>query len=108
VAPETKNKADKKTGFAIKDAPEMLVAATEYMGPYDKVAPVYEKLFKWVGENKLVSAGPMIEWYLSDPAKTKPESLMARVAAVVKPAAPAAESPKTDSSGKPPRTGRGG
>jgi effector-binding domain-containing protein len=88
VAPETKNKVDKKTGFAIKDAPEMMVATTEYMGPYDKVAPTYEKLYKWVQENKFEPAGPMIEWYLSDPAKVKPESLMAKIGAVVKPVAP--------------------
>jgi effector-binding domain-containing protein len=94
VAPETKNKADKKTGFAIKDAPEMMVAQTQYMGPYDKVAPTYEKLYKWVGENQYAAAGPMMEWYLSDPAKVKPESLQATIGAVVKPATPPADTTK--------------
>ena len=94
VAPETKNKADKKTGFAIKDAPEMMVAATDYMGPYANVAPTYQKLYQWVGENKYEPAGPMVEFYLNDPAKTKPESLMTRIGAVVKPMAPATDTTK--------------
>ena len=94
VAPEAKNKADGKTGFAVKDAPEMMVAVTEYMGPYDKVAPTYENLYKWIGENKYEAAGPMIEWYLSDPATVKPESLMAKIGAVVKPVAPPVDTTK--------------
>jgi AraC family transcriptional regulator len=96
VAPETKYKVDKKTGFAVKDVPEMTVAVTEYMGPYDQVGPTYEKLFKWVAANKLEAATPpaMIEWYLSDPAKVKPESLMARVAVVIKPPAPPEDATK--------------
>jgi AraC family transcriptional regulator len=96
VPPTTKNKADKKTGFAIKDAPLMTVAQTAYMGPYDKVAPTYEKLFKWIADNKLEAATPpvMVEWYLSDPSKVKPESLMANVAVTLKPPAPAADTTK--------------
>jgi effector-binding domain-containing protein len=99
VAPAAKNKADGKVGFAVKDAPEMMVVATEYMGPYDKVAPTYEKLYKWIGENKFEPAGPMIEWYLSDPSKVKPESLQARIGAVVKPAAPPSDT--TNKAGEP-------
>jgi len=94
VAPTAKNKTVGKTGFAVKDAPEMMVAATEYMGPYDQVAPTYEKLYKWIGENKYEAAGPMIEWYLSDPSKVKPESLMAKIGAVVKPVAPPVDTTK--------------
>jgi effector-binding domain-containing protein len=96
VPPETKNKVDKKTGFAIKDAPEMMVAATDYMGPYDKVAPTYDKLFKWIADNKLEAATPpvMVEWYMSDPSKVKPESLMARIAVTLKPPAPAVDTTK--------------
>ena len=96
VPPETKNKVDKKTGFAIKDAPEMMVAATDYMGPYDKVAPTYDKLFKWIADNKLEAATPpvMVEWYMSDPSKVKPESLMARITVALKPPAPAADTTK--------------
>lgn len=99
---EAKNRTDNKTGFAVKDAPEMMVAVTDHMGPYDQVAPTYEKLYKWVTENKYEPAGPMIEWYLSDPSKVKPESLQTKVAAVIKPiAAPAdttmkAEEPKKE------------
>jgi effector-binding domain-containing protein len=95
VAPTSKNKTVGKTGFAVKDAPEMMVAATDYMGPYDQVAPTYEKLYKWIGENKYEAAGPMIEWYLSDPAKVKPESLQAKIGAVIKPMTPPADTTKT-------------
>ena len=94
VAPTAKNKTVGKTGFAVKDAPEMMVAATEYMGPYDQVAPTYEKLYKWIGENKYEATGPMIEWYLSDPSKVKPESLMAKIGAVVKPVTPPVDTTK--------------
>jgi len=96
VAPESKNKADGKIGFAVKDAPEMMVAATDCMGPYDKIAPTYEKLFKWIADNKLEAAAPsvMVEWYLNDPSKVKPESLMTRVALVVTPPAPPADTTK--------------
>jgi effector-binding domain-containing protein len=87
VPPETKNMTDKKTGFAVKDAPEMMIAVTDYMGPYDQVAPVYEKLYKWIADNKYEAAGPMLEYYLNDPAKTKPESLQTKVGAVIKPVA---------------------
>ena len=102
VAPETKSMMDKKTGFSVKDAPEMMIAVTDHMGPYDQVAPVYEKLYKWIAENKYEPAGPMIEWYLSDPSKVKPESLQAKIGAVIKPmASPAdttmkAEEPKKE------------
>jgi effector-binding domain-containing protein len=94
VAPAAKNKTVGKTGFAVKDAPEMMVAATEYMGPYDKVAPTYEKLYKWIGENKYEAAGPMIEWYLSDPSKVKPESLQAKIGVAVKAMTPPADTTK--------------
>jgi len=84
----SKNSADKKTGFAVKDAPQMTVAVTDYMGPYDQVAPTYEKLYKWVAENKFEPAGAMIEWFLSDPSQVKPESLQAKIGVVINPVAP--------------------
>jgi len=94
VAPETKNRVDKKAGFAIKDAPEMMVAATDHMGPYSQVAAVYGQLYKWIGENKLEVVGPSMEWYLNDPAKAKPESLMTRLTVGVKQAAPPSDTTK--------------
>ncbi len=104
VAPTAKNMTEGKTGFAVKDAPEMMVAATEYMGPYDMVTPTYEKLYNWVGENKYEAAGPMIEWYLSDPSKVKPESLQSKIGAVVKPVAPPADTIKKAEESKPEET----
>jgi len=90
----TKNKVDKKTGLVIKDAPAMTIAVTDYMGPYAQVGATYEKLYKWIGENKYEVAGPSVEYYLSDPAKVKPESLQAKVGVIVKPVAPPADTTK--------------
>ena len=105
VPPETKNKADKKTGFAIKDAPGMVLAQTDYMGPYDQVAPTYGRLFQWIADNKFEAATPpvMVEYYLSAPAKVKPESLMARVAVALKPPPPPADT--TKKAAEPTKTG---
>jgi effector-binding domain-containing protein len=90
----TKNMTDKKSGMVVKDAAAMMIAVTDYMGPYDQVAPVYEKLYKWIGENKYEAAGPALEYYLSDPANVKPESLQTKVGAVIKPIAPPADNAK--------------
>jgi len=99
----TKNKkVDKKTGFSVKDAPTMMIAVTDYMGPYDQVAPVYEKLYKWVADNNYEPAGPMVEFYMSDPAKVKPESLQTKVGAVIKPMTPPADT--TKKAGEPKKT----
>jgi effector-binding domain-containing protein len=89
-----KNKVDKKTGLTVKDMPAMMIAVTDYMGPYDQVAPVYGKLYKWVADNKFEPAGPMVEFYLNDPAKVKPESLQTKVGAVIQPMAPPADTTK--------------
>lgn len=72
-------KSDKQAGITIEKFGGMLVAATEYIGPYDKVQPTYEKLTKWINENNYQIAGPGMEFYLSDPAKTPPESLRTEV-----------------------------
>lgn len=88
VEPAAKNTADPKTGFAVKDAPAMMVAVADYMGPYDQVGPTYEKLHQWIAENKFEPAGAMVEWYLSDPSAVKPESLQAKIGAVINPVAP--------------------
>ena len=90
----TKVMVDKKTGFSVKKTSPMQVAVTDYMGPYDQVMPVYQKLYKWIADNQYAPAGPMVEWYLSDPSKVKPESLQAKVGAVVKPVTPPADTTK--------------
>jgi effector-binding domain-containing protein len=112
VAPETKAvKLDAKTGFSVKKMPAAMVATTMHVGPYDKVGPTYAKLIAWTAENKYEAAGPMIEWYISDPTKVPAESLQTRVGVVVKPAAPPAdttkkaEEPKKEE-GKPAATGK--
>jgi len=78
VAPETKS--DEKAGVVVKPFGGMEAAATMYVGPYEKVGPVYEKLMKWVTDNGYQINGPAIEFYLSDPAKTPADSLKSEVA----------------------------
>jgi DNA gyrase inhibitor GyrI len=90
-------KGDKKAGVIVKVLPPMQVAQAMHVGAYDKVGAVYAKLYQWVGENKLQPAGPMMEFYLNDPAKVPVESLQTRVCAVVAPAAP----PPADTTAKP-------
>lgn len=43
------------------------VAVAEYLGPYDGIAPAYEALQSWCGENSREMAGPPWEVYLTDP-----------------------------------------
>jgi len=70
VPPGTK--ADKKAGIVVKMLPPMQLAWTEYTGPYDKVGPVYAKLYGWIAENKYEAAGPMVEFFLTTRAPPRP------------------------------------
>ncbi|MEO0082248.1 MAG: GyrI-like domain-containing protein [candidate division WOR-3 bacterium] len=83
VPAETKGDKD----VAVKAMPATQIAAALYIGPYDKVGPVYEQLMKWVDENGYVVAGPCMEFYLSDPSKTPAESLKTEITCIVKPKA---------------------
>jgi effector-binding domain-containing protein len=38
-----------------------------YRGPYGEMAPVYEEMQKWMGENGYVPAGPVYEHYYNGP-----------------------------------------
>lgn len=77
-------KGDQKAGITIEKFGRMTVAATEHIGPYDKVCSTYEKLAKWIGENSYQIAGPPMEFYLSDPTKTPADSLRTEVCYPVK------------------------
>ncbi|MBM3323208.1 GyrI-like domain-containing protein [candidate division WOR-3 bacterium] len=78
-------KGDKKAGVVVRVLPPMQLAQTAYTGPYEKAAPVYAGLYKWIGEKGYTPAGPMIEFYLSDPAKVPAESLQSKVCVVLAP-----------------------
>jgi effector-binding domain-containing protein len=104
-------KGDKKAGVTVRMLPPMQLAQTVYTGAYDKVAPVYAKLYKWIGEQGYTPAGPMLEFYLSDPAKVPAESLQSRVCAVIAPAPSPADTaakaePGSKTEAKPDKVGR--
>jgi AraC family transcriptional regulator len=65
------------------------VAATIYMGPYDKVGPTYGKLSEWIMNNNYEIVGPPHEFYLNSPDKVPAESLKTEIAFPVKPKTPA-------------------
>jgi AraC family transcriptional regulator len=69
----------------VKEIPSQEIASTIYVGPYDMCGPTYKKLFGWMAEKKLVPAGAVIEKYLNDPKKVKPEELKTEICVPVMP-----------------------
>lgn len=55
------------------------VAKAMHIGPYEKSGEIYPQIFKWIGENKLIPAGPVMERFLDDPKKVKPEELKTEI-----------------------------
>lgn len=56
------------------------VAACLHLGPYEKTAETYAKIFEWMQANKYVQVGPVLERYLDmDPSKVKPENLRTEI-----------------------------
>ena len=51
----------------VKELPAVQVASAVHKGPYDKIGPLYEAMFKWIGERGLRKAGPVREVYLVAP-----------------------------------------
>ena len=50
-----------------------------HTGSYPGVEKVYERLFAWMNENRLVPTGPSRELYLNDPAEVPEEELLTEV-----------------------------
>jgi effector-binding domain-containing protein len=46
-----------------------------YIGPYEKMAPAYDEIKKYIQENKLEMNGNAWESYISDPADTETDKL---------------------------------
>lgn len=66
-------------GLAIKRIPTMTVATTMHQGPYEGVAPAYERLGAWIADKGLQMAGPPMEAYLNDPYEVPPEQILTEV-----------------------------
>ncbi|HEY4784513.1 MAG TPA: GyrI-like domain-containing protein [Bacteroidales bacterium] len=65
VSTETKGTDEIK----YKEYPAMKVISTLYVGPYEKMGPVYEALKKYAADNKLETQPATWEVYLTDPMK---------------------------------------
>lgn len=70
--------------IGLKHVPATLAAHAMHKGPYETVAPTYEMLWRWIGENGYVPAGPPMERYYSDPAEVPPEEYLTEVVVPVR------------------------
>ena len=60
-------------------------AMTEHQGPYNKIRPAYDALKRFVKSEGYQATGVAYEYYLNDPAITKPNDLLTRVVFPLKP-----------------------
>lgn len=68
-----------------KEYPAMKVLSTLYVGPYEKVGPVYEALKKYATDNKLETQPLSWEIYLTDPtSETDPNKYQTIIYFVLK------------------------
>ena len=65
VASETKGTNE----IVYKEFPAMKVISSLYVGPYEKVGPVYEYISKYIKDNGLQISGPTWEIYLTNPGQ---------------------------------------
>lgn len=54
-------------------------ATANFKGPYSQLTSVYAKVKEWVEKQGYTIAGAPFEFYLNDPANTKPEELITQV-----------------------------
>lgn len=76
--------ADSASGIEVKPFGGIQVAFATYTGPYDGIGAAHDSLEMWVDAKGLTVAGPVLEFYLSDPQTTPPESLKTEIAVAVK------------------------
>jgi len=55
------------------------IAKAVHTGPFETVEQSYQKIFKFIGEQNRMPAGPVMERFLSDPQKVKPEELKTEI-----------------------------
>ncbi len=63
-------------GIGIKRVGPMSVASVMHRGPYEKLAPVYADLARWIAENSHKVVGPPMEVYYTDSEDTLPEEYL--------------------------------
>lgn len=77
--------ADSAAGVAVKEFGGMELAVARHVGPFATIESTYVGLEQWIDAHDYVVAGPAVEFYLSDPQATEPDSLVTEVGFVVKP-----------------------
>ncbi|HYF75139.1 MAG TPA: GyrI-like domain-containing protein, partial [Candidatus Nitrosocosmicus sp.] len=55
-----------------------------YKGPYADMAPVYDAMNKWVGDNGLEATGTVYEFYYNSPMDVPESELLTRIEFAVK------------------------
>ena len=55
------------------------MAKTIHKGPYEQCGPTYEKLYKWLGENRKKINGPTREVYLNDPNEVGEDEILTEI-----------------------------
>lgn len=79
IAEGTEEVPPDSSGIGIKRVPATLAASAMHKGPYETVAPTYQMLWRWIGENGYAPAGPPMERYYSDPAEVPPEEYLTEI-----------------------------
>ena len=69
VAAEVKNIKNKKVKYG--EFPVQKALVYNYFGDYAKMEPLYEAMYKHIGENKMEVVGPSWEVYMNDPMVEK-------------------------------------
>lgn len=85
VAPGPTEFGPDERGLGVKRVEGTTVASAMHKGPYDAIAPLYEQLSHWVGDQGYRIAGPPREIYYSDPDEVPPEETLTEVQMPVMP-----------------------
>lgn len=79
AVPITGNPVLKDLSMKVINVPRMKVVSAVHRGPYGKVGPTYESVFRYASENNLKITGPVRELYLNDPQEVREEEILTEV-----------------------------
>jgi effector-binding domain-containing protein len=85
AGPVTESEPD-ESGVGVKQIGAATAVSAMHTGPYDKVGPVYDEVWRWMEEHAYLPDGPPMERYYSDPAEVPPEEYLTEVLIPVRPA----------------------
>ena len=66
-------------GLGVRHVEAQSVASLVHKGPYDQVAPAYERLFAWIPSQACQVCGPPRELYLNDPGEAAPDEYLTEI-----------------------------